>query len=475
MLVVGLDVGTGGARAVAVDERGSVRAEASVPFIGAEVEGVPPGRAEQRAEIWWDAACRALKQVAGTIGKEPVRAIACDSTSGTFVPVGPDGHPLRPALMYNDNRAVAEADAVNRAAAGLNDRLGCRFPPVFTLPKLLWLKVNEPQFFERTHCFLHATDYLTYRLTGQFVTETSSALKSGVDLIDGHWPAFIESLGIPASKLPRVLSPGDIVGPVSRAAAEETGLSPDTLVAAGLSDGTASFLASGAVREGDWNSALGTTLVVRGVSRRLVKDPEGRIYCHRHPEGFWLPGGASNIGGEAISRRFPGKDWQSLDLQAARLTPTRLVAYPLARTGERLPFVSASAEGFVEGQPESREALYAACLEGVAYAERWIYEVLSGLEAAAGDTVYATGGGAKSRVWLQIRADILQKRLVRPKTPEAALGAAIVAASKTLFSGPSEAAAQMVSAAETVEPDRTGRYEEGYLRFRQACRERYGV
>jgi len=109
-------------------------------------------------------------------------------------------------------------------------------------------------------------------------------------------------------------------------------------VVAGATDGTASFIASGAVAPGEWNSTLGTTLVVRGVSRELIKDPSGGVYCHAHPMGYWLPGGASSTGGECLKHSFPGEDWAALDREALARAPTALVVYPLARVGERLPF-----------------------------------------------------------------------------------------------------------------------------------------
>jgi len=475
MLVIGLDVGTQGARALAVDATGKVAAEASEPLRNVEIPGLPPGWAEQTPECWWEAAVLCLRRVVDRVGANRIRAIACDSTSGTFVPVDVKGDCLRPALMYNDNRAVAEAGEVNAAAEELIARLGYRFPPAFALPKMLWLKRHEPETFARTHCFLHATDFLAFRLTGRMVSESSSALKSGVDLIGLVWPDFLETkLGIPLSGLPFILSPGDPIGPVSPEASMETGLSPGTLVVAGATDGTASFLASGAAGAGDWNSTLGTTLVVRGVSQELIRDPQGRLYCHRHPEGWWLPGGASNVGGEYLSVHFAREDLKALDARALPLTPTDLLVYPLARTGERLPFVSATARGFVEGTPASRDALYAGCLEGVALVERWIYDLAEELGAGAGETLYATGGGSKSREWLQIRANVLQKELLLPRIAEAAMGACILAASRTLYGSLTEAVRQMVSIADRIEPDArlSAAYDEQYWRFREACARR---
>ncbi|MDH7569577.1 MAG: FGGY-family carbohydrate kinase, partial [Armatimonadota bacterium] len=320
-------------------------------------------------------------------------------------------------------------------------------------------------------------DYVLARLTGEVgLSDSSNALKTGYDLERRCWGAWIErDLGIPLSLLPRVATPGDPVAAVSAEGAAQTGVRAGTTVAAGATDGTAAFFASGAVAPGEWNSTLGTTLVVRGVSRERIHDPLGRIYCHLHPEGAWLPGGASNTGGEWMQQAFPGADWSELDREALALSPTPLTVYPLARVGERLPFVNHRAEGFVEGPEGLAEgAVYAAHLEGTACVERWIFEVMQSLGCPVGERIYVTGGGARSWPWLQIRADMLQRVLVRPEAAESAFGAALLAASHTLYRTLSEATRAMVREARQVEP-RPGfgpAYDALYARFREACARR---
>lgn len=473
--VIGLDVGTQGARAVAVTAQGHVLASASEPFRDAVIE-LPKPLVEQRPEAWWEAAALCLRRVMSDVGGVEVRALAVDSTSGTFVPVDAAGRPLRPALMYNDGRAgPGLADEVQQAGQELASRLGYRFPPAFALPKMLWLKREEPEVFDRAARLIHATDYLVGRLTGRFdVTDTSTALKSGVDLETGAWPSFIgDALGIPRDKLPDVVSPGDPIGPVWDPACRETGLRPETTVVGGSTDGTACFLASGASAPGQWNSTLGTTLVLRGVSERIVHDPAGRYYCHRHPEGYWLPGGASNVGGECLAVRFAGRDLAELDRAAAACLPTGLVVYPLVRRGERAPFECPAAEGFVLGGACSEAEGFAAHLEGVALVERWCFDTLAELGAVAGDTIRATGGGSRSDVWLQVRADVLQRCLERPTVSDGAMGSALLAASRTLFDGLTGAARAMVRIAKRVEPDPAGAacYADKLRRLRERCRE----
>jgi len=261
---------------------------------------------------------------------------------------------------------------------------------------------------------------------------------------------------------------------VSDAVAAKTGLSSGTLVVAGCTDGNASQLASGAVSPGDWNSTLGTTLVLKGVSASLLRDPLGRIYCHRHPDGYWLPGGASSTGADCLSQRFAADRLDALNAEALNHSPTDLIVYPLVRRGERFPFLKPDATGFVLGEAPDEVALYAAHLEGLAYVERLAYDVLAELGGAVGETIYAVGGATQSRASLQIRADVLGKRLRVPEVPVGAMGAAILAARGCAFGSVTEAVRAMVRFRELVEPRPSfrGAYEERYARFLQACRER---
>ena len=481
MYVLGLDVGTQGARALVCDGEGNILAQASQEYQAPEFELVPPGHAEQDPEGWWSAASECLQHVVKELkfaGRSPqgIKAIAVDSTSGTIVPLDKSGKPLRKAIMYNDTRAVSEADECNSAGSDLTDKLGYKFASSFALPKILWIKRNEPQIFEQTACFAHAADYIVSRLTGNFrFSDTSNVLKTGYDLVDRCWPEFISSaLGIPAHMLPQVAGPGFTIGKVTDACARDTGLAPGTPVVAGVTDGTAGFLASGAVRVGDWNSTIGTTLVIRGVSTDLIKDSRGRIYCHSHPQGYWLPGGASSVGAECLAKLFHGRNLDEFNAYVPQYTPTSLIVYPLVRTGERLPFVDPHAEGFIIGEPRDSRDLYAAYLEGVGYVERWCLELLEGLGAEVGDTVYTTGGGAKSLEWMQVRANILNRCVSRPQSAECAMGTAAVAASKTLFTDLETAVKSMVKTGESVEPNpaQVDIYTERYHSFREACAHR---
>jgi xylulokinase len=416
---------------------------------------------------------------------ETISALAVTSTSGTILPIDAKGKPLRPAMMYNDSRAQAEAEAVQAAGSKLAAALGYRFNASFALAKILWLRHHEAKLFAATHRFIHAADFIVGRLTGEYgVTNFSDALKTGYDVQRECWPDFIETkLDIPMERLPVVVRPGAVIAYVSPACAEATGLPPGIPVLAGMTDGCTSQISTGAVAPGDWNSTLGTTLVVKGVTEQILLDPQGRIYSHRHPAGYWLPGGASNTGGEAIALRFPQEKWAEFNAQALDIAPTDTVIYPLTRLGERFPFARPAAEGFVldlanstispyPPQPDHLLASdYTAHLEGVAYVERLAYEVLAGLGAEIGDILYSAGGATRSRAWSQLRSDILGRTLVRPDVTGGAMGAAIIAAAGTWYDGLIPAARVMVRPVERIEPRPflAEAYEIRYQQFKEAC------
>jgi D-ribulokinase len=480
-LLLGIDLGTTGVRAMAVSEQGVVAASAAVQLDRAALvhEGVCH---EQLPEAWWQAVCRAtgalLERLDGAEGgKDSIQAVSADGTSGTLVALDDTARPLRPAIMYNDARASAEAAHLNEVAAGFCAKLGYRFAASFALAKIVWLRQCEPHVFRRVRWFAHQADYVLWRLTGECgVSDYSNALKTGYDLVDDRWPAWVGDLPGVAERLPRVVPPGARIGAVTSAAARATGLPEGLPVVAGATDGTAAFLASGARRPGDYNTTLGTTLVFKGIAERMCRHPDGIIYCHKLPGGRWLPGAASNVGCQWIEAWFPGTDPADADADAASRLPSDCLAYPLVCTGERFPFHSAAAEGFFVPDPDGVAARYAACLQGTALVERLAYEVLDGVTGATGGEVYSTGGGSRSDVWMQCRADATGRVIHRPECAESALGAAILAASGANCTSMDAAVERMVRIERTFVPCpfHAARYNSLFERFREELKHRVG-
>jgi D-ribulokinase len=475
--VIGIDLGTQGVRCLAVNAKGTELASAQ-QSIKPTIPGLPDGWVEQDANDWWRATAHCLRELLGKLPPSTqIVAVSVDSTSGTVLPIDVNGEPLHAALMYNDSRSAGYVPQVRQESAALESQLGYAFNASFALPKIIWLQRECPDVRTQVKRFIHAADFIVGKLCGNYeVSDYSNALKTGYDLINNRWPSFIEEqLGIATSQLPLIIAPGQAIDLVSAIANGETGLPSDCMVIAGATDGTAAQIASGAVDPGAWNSSLGTTLVIKGITRQLLHDPQQRIYSHRHPEGWWMPGGASNTGCEWIMREYVGQDLRQLDAIARTQLPTPLIRYPLARTGERFPFLKPRATGFAiddsgASVTSDHAMYYAAGLEGTAMLERLAYETLTEIGATVGERIHVTGGGSKSSVWLTIRASVLGRQLIRPRTTETAMGAALLAASGSWYRSLGEAARAMITSDLIVEPDPLlmNAYNDRYFRFRRA-------
>ncbi len=460
---IGIDLGTQSVRALAVTASGRVVGRGDHPLASDR----SAGRHEQDPRAWWTAVTSALRATVKQSERSAVRAVAICSTSGTFLLTDATGEPLTGALMYDDGRAEAEAHHVREVGAATWQRLGVRIQTSWALPKLVWLARTQPALLPRAR-LCHQADFIAGRLVGEPVaTDTSHALKSGYDLEAGAWPTeVLDALGLPPSLMPSAVPPGSVLGAVGSAAAAETGLPAGTPVVAGMTDGCASQIGAGALEAGSWNSVLGTTLVLKGVTKRRLEDPSGVVYSHRAPGGEWLPGGASSVGAGALSARFPGADLAALDRAAAAREPASVIAYPLVSRGERFPFTAPGAEGFILGQPQDDADLFAALLQGVAFVEKLCFRVVERLGASTDGAITLTGGATRSRYWCQLRADVLGRAVRLPELADPALGMAILAAAQRRHRV-AEVASKMVRIRDVMDPraDRTERFFEPYSKM----------
>ncbi len=442
---VGIDVGTQGVRALAVAADGLVVGRGAAPLTGRR-HGV---RHEQDPADWWVAVTRATRAAVSGVPPRAVRGLAVCSTSGTVLLADPDGEPLTDGIMYDDGRAPDEARRAQEAGADLWDRIGLRIQPSWALAKVLWLARTRPADLGRAR-ITHQADLVVSRLVGRPVgTDSSHALKTGYDVESESWPHEVhQRLGLPESLFPEVARPGTVLGTVSAEAAGQTGLAAGTPVVAGMTDGCAAHLGSGALRLGRWNSVLGTTLVLKGVAAAPVRDPAGVMYNHRAPDGAWLPGGASSVGAGV----FAGEaDPARLDERAARYEPSGALAYPLVSRGERFPFLAPQAEGFVLGTPVDAADRHAALLQGVALIERLALAYVLRLGAAVEGPLTFTGGAARSAYWCQLRADVLGRPARIPEHAGTTLGMAVLAAYGTRGAGDTGAPAEVAEVAEVAE------------------------
>ncbi|MDI3417598.1 FGGY-family carbohydrate kinase [Streptomyces luteolus] len=463
---LGLDLGTQSVRVLAVDADGRTVAAATRPLTSHRAGD----RHEQDPAQWWTALAAACREALNGIPDGRVRALALCATSGTMLLADRAGQPLTPGLMYDDTRATAQAARAAEAGAALWDRIGHRPQPSWALPKLLWLlrhTQNPPPPGAR---LVHQADHVTSALLGRPAqADSSHALKTGYDLDHDTWPTdLLDDLGIPEAMLPEVVRPGTRLGTVCAAAAEATGIPEGVAVVAGMTDGCAAQIGAGALEPGSWNSVLGTTLVLKGVTETRLRDPLGVVYSHRAPDGHWLPGGASSTGAGALSRDYGGRDLAALDTAAARHEPSSLLTYPLVARGERFPFLAPDAHGFTLGDRATAAEAdhYASLLQGIALVERLCFDYLDLLGAPIDGMLTLTGGAARSRYWSELRADILGRPVARPENAEAALGMAVLARTSDGDSL-ATAASAMVRLRDIVDPrpDRTERLLGSHLRL----------
>lgn len=470
---IGIDIGTQGARVALLDSQGRMA--------GSKEEGFAlsrQSREEQSPQEWWRSCHHSLQALLAEAKKEidlqQVKAIAVTSTSGTIIPLDKNNEPLYPAIMYSDGRSADEALLCRQAAIETGSRGYTAFNASSGLPKMLWFLRQYPDKSAQIGKFIHAADYITGQLSGRYdTTDYTNALKSGYDVHTFDWPSYIwEKLPLQRQWLQQVVAPGTLVGHLLPALAAELGLPAQVIITAGMTDGCASQVAAGAVKPGDWNTTIGTTLVVKGVTTCEIEDPAGALYCHRHPEGYWMPGGASNTGADWVSKLF-GHDVAALSKEAAALIPTGQLAWPLMQEGERFPFSAPAARGFM---PEglTGAALFAACMEGVAYIERYAYERIAQLSGESVQRIYTAGGGSNSDTWLQIRSNVLNLPVLKMQQVSGAAGAAILAASKTRFPSIMEAAQALTRPEKQVVPQAAmaGRYNEHYHQFIHTLKEK---
>jgi len=467
-LVLGIDLATAAVRALAVDlAGGDVVAATSAPL----PLPVAPRPGEQEQEPVHAAVVRSVvRTLTATLGTRAaaVRALTVTATSGSVVATDARGVPAGPVLMYADQRG---ADRARRISASAGRAVGA----ASTLARLSWLAAQEPAAPSPDRRYLHVPDLVVADLTGRLVTDTSHALKAGIDPAGARWPEDLLAMaGVPATALPGLVHPGTVVGDVLPGAAAELALPAGVQVVAGMTDGCTAQIAAGAVAPGQTAGVLGTTLVLKGVAAEEVTGFAGAVYSHLGPDGLWWPGGASNTGAGVLGVDGGVPDLAAADADAARRGPSPWIAYPLPGTGERFPFARPDATRLLVGaRPPSSLERHRAWLDGVAYVERLGLERLAALGVPSTDH-RVVGGATRSAVWNRIRACVLGRPVSRPAEPSSAFGAAVQAAAASSGAPLARTAARMVRPAEVVEPDPTEAdlLEDGYQRLLVELRRR---
>jgi sugar (pentulose or hexulose) kinase len=408
---IGIDVGTSGVRAVAVDAAGR-------PVGRGAMATDSPGLDPRDPEVWWLATVAALRRLAAEADLSKVAALAVDGTSGTVLVTDTTGRPIGSALMYNDpcpDEAVLVAiDAVAPAGSAARGRSSALARALVLLRRPGAARV------------LHQADWIAGRLSGRFdVTDENNALKTGYDPVARRWPDWIFDLGIDPGALPRAVAPGTPTGPVGDTAIG-LGLPAGAVVCAGTTDGCASFLATGADAVGDAVTALGSTLVLKLLSDRPVDSPQHGVYSHRMGDR-WLVGGASNSGGAVVAQLFGRDQLPALTAALQPDRPTGLSYYPLPKPGERFPVANPQLAPVLEPRPADQAVFFQGVLEGIAAIEARAYRLLVELGAPAVTSLRTVGGGAANAGWTEIRRRQLGVPFLPALSEDAAEGTARLA------------------------------------------------
>lgn len=475
---LGIDSSTTATKALLMDPAGTVIAIGKSEY---GFETPHPLWAEQSPTLWWEAtrtAIAAALQSAGVAGTQ-IAAIGLTGQMHGLVLLDNAGDVLRPSILWNDQRTGAECDEIRQRVGRehLIDITGNDALAGFTAPKLLWVRNHERDIFDRAATLLLPKDYVRYRLTGTYATDKAGG--SGTILFDlaaRDWsPEVTDILGISRSLLPPTYEGTDVTGIVSEEAAEATGLRAGIPVMAGGGDQAANGVGVGAITPGIAAVSLGTSGVVFAATEIPAREPEGRLhaFCHAVPDMWHLMGVMLSAAGSYrwFKDTFaPGTSYEALNDATAAIAPgsNGLIFLPYL-SGERTPHPDPNARGAYVGLTVRHELghLARSVMEGVAFGLKDSTQLME--VATHIDEVRVSGGGAASKIWLQILADVLGRPVhVADQAEAPALGAAMLAATGDgAFDSIAEAADAAVLLGDTYEPTaHADDYAESYSVYR---------
>jgi sugar (pentulose or hexulose) kinase len=410
MFYLGIDFGTSGARGVVIDREGNMQTEVRYPW---EMSN------QGKTTCWQTGLFTLLEQIPGEL-RLNIKAIAINGTSSTVLLCDAAGKPVDAPLLYNDARGAVMLERLRNVAPANNTVLSA----TSSLVKLLWMSL-QPSFAEATY-FMHQADWLAFLLHGQLgVSDYHNALKLGYDVENLRYPEWLEKLQI-SIHLPKVVTPGSAIAQLLPEIAAKFGLPSYCLVCAGTTDSIAAFIASGAKLPGEAVTSLGSTLVLKLLSRTRVEDARYGIYSHRLGD-LWLTGGASNTGGAVLRQFFTNAELEKYSREIDLEEPSELDYYPLLKPGDRFPINDPNLQPRLEPRPDNPVEFLHGLLQSMARIEARGYELLQQLGADKLSRVYTAGGGSANDTWTGIRKRYLQVPVVRSDNTEAAYGTALLA------------------------------------------------
>ena len=438
--VLGIDLGTGSVKSVVMSGEGKIVSQKSVDYTPDFGDG---GFVEQQPSVWWESTVEAVKaavsEAKGICGGIKISALACSGQMHSSVFLDCDGNVIRPAILWNDTRTTKQVAEIYTLSGGESNVLEYVQNHVFegfTLPKILWLRENEPDNYARVSKVIMPKDYINYMLTGNIRTDFSDAAGTVLfDVAAREWSGgMIRAAGIDAAILPEAVESTAAVGTVKARLAEELGLSAETKVIAGGADNSCAAVGNGAVSKGQAVISVGTSGTVVAFLDRMPDKTDGRVHLfnYSYPGSFYAMGCMLSAG-ESLNwlRRNVMNDLSFEEFSAmAELAPagSRGLVFLPYLFGERCPYNDAGARGVFFGlsSQTGREELVRSVFEGVAYNLRAMFGLVT--EFTEINELYITGGGAKSEVWGQITADVLNRELLVLDSSEGpGFGAAMIA------------------------------------------------
>jgi len=479
-LVLGIDVSTTATKAVLIDTEGGVRAVAASAY-GFEMP--QPRWSEQDPGLWWRGTVASIRKALADAGVDggAVDAVGLAGQMHGLVALDAAGDVVRPAILWNDQRAETECDEI-RSLVGRERLLAVTGNDAlagFTAPKLLWIRRHEPDVWSRIAGILLPKDLVRLRLSGDHATDRADGAGTLLlDLARRDWSdEMVAALEIDPSWLPRTYEGPEVTGAVSEEAAVATGLRAGAPIVAGSGDQAAAAVAMGAVEPGVVSLSLGTSGVVFATTDGPSIEPDGRLhaFCHAFPAGWHVMGVMLSAGGSLRWYRdalAPGVEFEALvdEASAAPAGSDGLVFLPYL-SGERTPHADALARGAFVGLTlhHERPHLTRSVLEGVAFGLRDSFELIRGMGLGLPTEIRATGGGSTSSLWRQILADVLETSVVTTSTSEgAAQGAAMLAAvGAGWFPTVQDVCRAWVKVGDATEPKEPASYQEPYARYRE--------
>ena len=484
------DIGTTGNKATLYSYSGKLIASAFYPY---KTQYPQVNWAEQNPQDWWQAVCISTKNLLSSakVSKEDVAVISFSGQMMGCLPVDKKGNPLRSSIIWADQRSIRQTQDIKERIG--EDEVykitGHRISSTYSGAKIMWVRDNQREIFEQTYKFLHAKDYIIYKLTNKFVTDYSDA--SGMNLFDikeKQWSKeMLNVTRIPLEKLPSLHTSIDIAGEVTKKASEEVGLKEGTPVVLGGGDGPCAAVGAGVVREGSCYNYIGSSSWIALATKSPIYDPQKRTvtYCHLDPEMF-MPAGTMQTAGGAYQwlkenvcqmESYAGEKvrispYKIMDLKAELAQPGsgNLLFLPYLM-GERSPYWNPNAKGVWIGLTltHKRAHLIRSVLEGIAFNLRIILNVFEE-QGAYIKEVKVIGGGAKGRLLRQIMADVYNKRILKPFLLQEAtsLGAAIAGGIGIGIFNDFTIAEKLVKVAEVQEPrpEVQEKYEKLYSIFK---------